>query len=327
MPRDRGSVLLYVLWIVGLLGLFAAGVGSQGLFALNLADRMTEQLRAAYVARAAVPYAGAILENDETRNSDGLDERWAHDAARFLGRRVSDGTFTLDAGTRQQAGPVYGLVDAERFVSLNGAPVEVLQALAEHVGGLRPDEALAVAEAVADWRDPDDEQRPSGAEDFRYRSQADSYPCKNAPFEQVEELLLVRGVSPLLFRRLAPYVTVHGTGQLNLNTAGREVLKTLGLSREGLAGLLTFREGDDGQAYTADDRRVASLEGLRAELEPYVPAEDLARLQRLAQEGALGVHAAHFRMTILATTGAAGGDARITCVINRDGHVLWWAES
>jgi general secretion pathway protein K len=320
-------VLIYVLWIVGLLGLFAAGVGSQGLFALNLADRMTEQLRAAHVARAAVPYAWAVLNNDETSGSDTLSERWAHDAARFLDRSVPGGTFTLEAGRRERAEPLYGLVDEERFVSLNGSPVYVLQALAEHVGGLPPEDALAVAEAIADWRDPDDEQRPSGAEDFRYRSQAESYPCKNAPFEQAEELLLVRGVSPLLFRRLAPYLTVHGSGRINLHTAGREILKTLGLSTEGLAGLLTFRVGEDGEPYTADDRRLASLEGLSAELEPYVPAQDLARLQRLAEDAAIGIGSSHFRLTIRASTGAAGGETRVVCVLDRDGRLLGWSES
>lgn len=57
-----------------------------------------------------------------------------------------------------------------------------------------------VAEAILDWIDPDDEPRALGAEVDHYSGLNPPYRPKNGPLDTVEELLLVRGISPeLLF--------------------------------------------------------------------------------------------------------------------------------
>lgn len=55
-----------------------------------------------------------------------------------------------------------------------------------------------VAEAILDWIDEDDEPRPFGAESDYYQALPTPYASKNGPLNSVEELLLVRGVSPSL---------------------------------------------------------------------------------------------------------------------------------
>lgn len=319
-------MLIYVLWIVVLLSLFASGVGSRALFAFTLSDRLVGQLQAGYAAQAAVAYASSILAQDQTPLTDGGQEPWADDPSLFRDRRVGPGQFALVAGAGPSGEARYGLVDEERFLNLSTAPVEVLQALAQTAGGLDAEDALAFAESVADWRDPDDEQRPSGAEAFRYRSQPEGYPCKNGPFESLEELLLVHGVTPALQRRLAPMLTVFGSGRLNLNTAPREALRALGLSHEGVAGLLAYRAGEDSEDLTDDDRQIPSLQSLSAELEPWVPAEDLARLQHLSDEQAIGVGSSTFRLSIEARGEDPAHGVRVHCVIDRAGTILAWAE-
>ncbi len=57
-----------------------------------------------------------------------------------------------------------------------------------------------VADAIVDWIDPDDDPRANGAESQYYQGLSPSYRCKNGPLDSLEELLLVRGVTPeLLF--------------------------------------------------------------------------------------------------------------------------------
>lgn len=57
---------------------------------------------------------------------------------------------------------------------------------------------VEIADAILDWLDEDDEPREFGAE-FEYYSALDPpYAPKNGPLETVEELLLVRGVTPQL---------------------------------------------------------------------------------------------------------------------------------
>ncbi len=59
-----------------------------------------------------------------------------------------------------------------------------------------------IADAILDWLDADDEVRPNGAETEYYSSLARPYAAKNGPLDSVEELLLVKGVTPeLLFGR------------------------------------------------------------------------------------------------------------------------------
>jgi hypothetical protein len=55
-----------------------------------------------------------------------------------------------------------------------------------------------VADAILDWLDADDEPRELGAEIDYYSALSPAYAPKNGPLETVEELLLVRGVTPQL---------------------------------------------------------------------------------------------------------------------------------
>lgn len=63
-----------------------------------------------------------------------------------------------------------------------------------------PGMTIDTAEAILDWLDPDDEPRPFGAESEFYSTLPTPYEPRNGPIDSVEELLLVRGVTPeLLF--------------------------------------------------------------------------------------------------------------------------------
>jgi len=63
-----------------------------------------------------------------------------------------------------------------------------------------PGMTIDVADAILDWLDEDDDPRPFGAEQEHYSTLPTPYAPKNGPIDSVEELLLVRGVTPeLLF--------------------------------------------------------------------------------------------------------------------------------
>ncbi|MCC6797653.1 MAG: type II secretion system minor pseudopilin GspK [Candidatus Hydrogenedentes bacterium] len=105
-------------------------------------------------------------------------------------------------------------------------------------------------DAILDWIDSDDDPRPNGAETDYYQSLEIPYPCKNAPLGSVEELLLIRGITPEVFfgdpeldqLPLTELLTVHGqrNGRVNVNTAELETLTALGdaMGSPGLAELV-----------------------------------------------------------------------------------------
>jgi hypothetical protein len=120
------------------------------------------------------------------------------------------------------AGLRYGLEDESTRLNLNtllvlekqqeGAAVQLLMSLP----GMTED----VAEAILDWIDPDDEPRTLGAEIDYYSGLNPPYRPKNGPLDTVEELLLVRGVTPeLLFG-----ADINRNGTIDPHEGGGEVV-------------------------------------------------------------------------------------------------------
>jgi DNA uptake protein ComE-like DNA-binding protein len=65
-----------------------------------------------------------------------------------------------------------------------------------------PGMTVEIADAILDWIDPDGDPREYGAEADYYSSLSPPYTPQNGPLKTIEELLLVRGVTPdLLFGR------------------------------------------------------------------------------------------------------------------------------
>lgn len=53
-----------------------------------------------------------------------------------------------------------------------------------------------ISEAIFDWIDEDDDSRTMGAESDYYQQLSPPYECKNGPLETLDELLLIRGITP-----------------------------------------------------------------------------------------------------------------------------------
>lgn len=93
--------------------------------------------------------------------------------------------------------------------------------------GIDAGEADRIAQALADWQDADDLHRPRGAERSHYIEAGAAFLPRNGPLQTVEELALVRGITPEHMERLRPLVTVDGSGLINVNEAPAPVLASL----------------------------------------------------------------------------------------------------
>lgn len=100
-------------------------------------------------------------------------------------------------------------------------------------------------QAIQDWIDADTDTRfPNGAEDDYYTAQTPAYRAANRPFASPRELLLVKGVTLEMYRKLAPFIVcLPRTTSLNVNTAPKEILMSLGpsLDRATAESLVTAR--------------------------------------------------------------------------------------
>jgi len=86
-----------------------------------------------------------------------------------------------------------GMLD-QATEDLEASELSLAQSLLMSLPGMTID----VADAILDWLDEDDEARPNGAELEFYTTLPTPYAPKNGPIDSVEELLLVRGVTPQL---------------------------------------------------------------------------------------------------------------------------------
>jgi len=99
-----------------------------------------------------------------------------------------------------------------------------------------------LAQSIMDWRDVDSMPRPSGAERDAYiKAEMLALPT-NGPFREIEELQNVMGMTPEIFAVASPYLTTHGSAQVNLNTAPVPVLRSLpGMTDATLNRILQLR--------------------------------------------------------------------------------------
>ena len=211
MKRCRGVALLLVMWLTMLL---AAVVGTFALAAQTekmQGRTLSRGVAAEEVARAGVEYAlTRITEQDPKRQwqPDGRDYDWSFDGAQV---RVT-------------------IVDESGKVDLNTADVGLLTQLFIVVGVDRV-QASSLATAIADWRDVDDLTQPQGgAEDPAYASAGLPWGAKDAPFDTVAELEQVLGMTPRIYARVAPLLTVYsGQQRPEPQFASGEVLQALGV--------------------------------------------------------------------------------------------------
>lgn len=104
-------------------------------------------------------------------------------------------------------------------INPNTAQPELLAALLHQVG-VDTGTAAGIANAIADWRFPGARARPGGAKAAEYRAAGRDYGPPGKPFERLDELGLVLGVTPELLARLTSHLTLYHEGEPDIRAAG-----------------------------------------------------------------------------------------------------------
>ena len=228
----RGFVLLAVLWVM-------VGVGAVGLglaLAARRAAGTAQNRRALVVARWA---SEGCLNRTQAIIEDAL--RRAHDAQadsavwatldHFFPKRTSDAASVVDTAcdaTVRAAGTT---------IDVNSADDTMLTRLFI-AAGLSVARADSVVDAILDWRDADRVPRPRGAEANWYLAY-NRLPPRDAPFADVRELRLVRGLED--FAGLDTLLGVD-SDRVVLDRAPLPVIAALpGLSDEAIARIAELR--------------------------------------------------------------------------------------
>jgi general secretion pathway protein K len=134
-------------------------------------------------------------------------------------------------------------------IDLNHADRSLMARLFQSAG-LGADAAGSLADKVLDWREAGPGRRPNGANAPDYHAAGLGYGPRGGPFQSVDELKLVMGLTSELYRRVEPALTVYsGRPAIDPRFAPAVALAALpGQSRDTVAAIVAARAGQGSRA-------------------------------------------------------------------------------
>lgn len=186
--HQSGIVLVIVLWILVLLSLMATSYSTTTRTETRLTAAQVQAVQARGVAEAGVWVAVQQLLQPAAGNPSppvGIEN-------------IPFGAGKFSVHIQDEAGKI----------DLNSARPELIEGLLKSSGADGPS-AVALRDAILDWRDRDYLRRSLGTEDIEYRAAGRGYGAKDGPFNSVEELRQVLGMTETLFQRMRAGLTVY----------------------------------------------------------------------------------------------------------------------
>ncbi|MBK5971211.1 Type II secretory pathway, component PulK [Thiorhodovibrio litoralis] len=191
---QSGIALVLVLWVLSLLTIMALSLTMTQRSQQALVRNEIDGARFRAMADGAVSLAMANLMSQPEFAAP--EEVWLPNGSAH--RVLLDG-FEISIRIFNQASRI----------DLNSVAGEQLRTLLE-LAGAEPDQLDALVGAIGDWRDRDQLPGLNGAEDDVYESEGYGYGAADQPFESVEELLQVRGMTFALYQALEPDLRIGG---------------------------------------------------------------------------------------------------------------------
>ena len=234
MTANRGTIVVLLAWVLVAISLIALSFSNMVRMEVKAAINEVDLKQSQYIARSGVYYAinRVLLQalrpvTGDPASLPGTDEDLERGELRFS---MADGTAEI------------AVTDETGKININLAPEDILRNLMLQAG-LRQDEADTIVDSILDWRDPDPDAHPYGAEESYYQALPEPYHIKDGALDNIEELLLVNGVTPEVFygqkfRDESGWQTTRGglvkflttytsVNRININSAPEEVLASI----------------------------------------------------------------------------------------------------
>ena len=217
MNRSRGVILPVVLFVLVLIGLLAAMFAFRVHADLAATQAMAFRLQTRLAAEAGVERVKLLLRtarfdrgvwyhNPDLFNriivfAHGREPRVAGSSEEFDEKMVYRFSIVADDPADDKEFVRFGITDEASKLNLNAqttTETQLLKLVSGAVGDNDQVDPQKIVDAIIDWRDADADPHGEdpGTEGDYYRSMEKPYRVKNGPFDTVEELLLVKGVTP-----------------------------------------------------------------------------------------------------------------------------------
>ena len=240
VKNEKGGVaLVLVIWIMVVLIAIAGEFSHSMRTEISITRNFKEEEEAYQLALAGIEQAKleilsinavVVYLNENNVLVFGKDMVFEEDMEEPLrSERLGSGEFS------------YVITDEEGKININTATIDQLKYFFLETG-IDSTEVDTIVDSMMDWRDTNDLHMLNGAEEDYYQSLEKPYSSKDGPFQSVEELLLVKGMTKKYFngskdgadendeetyKGVKNQFTVYGSGRININTASGIALRTL----------------------------------------------------------------------------------------------------
>ena len=321
--NENGVALLLTIWVLALLSVIVGEFCHAMRTEVNITRNFKEKTEAYYIGKAGLMQAVVELIRIETTPPVivNVEETQPLPEEEKIDWRINIPMQDIPFG----AGAFSVKIENEAGkININKADQNLLRMMLNSFE-LDDKEKDVIVDSILDWRDNDDLRRLHGAEDEYYQSLPDPYRAKNDDFESVEELLLVRGITPEIYNgRLKDIVSVYtekddirpfrsrrqrvgrnnndfSYNKININYASQAMLRTLPqMTEELVREIINFRKEKD---LTMPDVLEIVGAGAYTELAPYITTSRDAKSpfftivsEGKSQQGGTITH--HFEVTL-----------------------------
>lgn len=238
----KGFALLIVLWILAVLIVmvlsFSVTTRSNTYGLLAFKEGMEKKFFAeAGIDRSIMEIIYNTVNQGQTLALVGK-EVWKLDGT-YYNADMEDGSYRVR------------IIDESGKISLNGMTDSsgiILKNLLINQG-VSTENADIIVDSILDWKDEDDLHRLNGAENDYYMSLPKPYKARNADFETLDELILVRGITPQILygdgknKGIIQFLSIRNKSpQINMSVAPAEILAALpGMNAAMVARIIEFR--------------------------------------------------------------------------------------
>lgn len=287
-PHHNGIALIVVMVCITVLSILAAGFAYSMKVETKLAMNANNESELLALGKSGVAMAQWVLAQQLTISQepyDSLNQVWAGGRGSMMTSNSPLADVFLDNIKLGSGSFSLKIVDNERKMNINMADQALLDQ-AMRLIGVDAGDSGPITASILDWIDPDDSQHVGGTESGYYESLNPPYRAKNGPIDELNELLLIRGIGdfpeiywggaiserlPSAFQNrlglqpaggrpvptgvgLVDLFTPLSTGRLNLNTASMTALQMIPFVDENVAArIIQCRSGPDGVDGTEDD--------------------------------------------------------------------------
>ncbi len=200
--NDNGYILLIVLLISAFLVSFTSDFFLSTHTYISYIKRLKSDINSEFLSYSGYEMAKAVLDVDRLglsgsfmpnlnsdKNVDSYKDIWALDFPEIPVMDYSLKIQITDENSKINVSALAtDLVDKTPFYG-------IFQRFIMHMGL-----SLDIADALVDWIDPDDTRFPYGAESSGYYlNLTPPYSAKNGPLDSIDEIMLVKGISPEIF--------------------------------------------------------------------------------------------------------------------------------